>query len=201
MQMDLKSADIPDFTALRDRISSLSDMSKQLEEMSKKYEQKCKEADTFEKSWTDLLTDYAEALAESKYFAARLDKTRQEKEKLEEKQTDSPEDIVKIIAELRFEVDTLYDILKNYHRAAQKIVPMVMKSIMQDKDPKAVVKLIEKQLDCASLEASSRLLLENDLPTNQAIKFSEYLDKNSFDSIRKTPVPDPKNPEGMEMDS
>ena len=59
----------------------------------------------------------------------------------------------------------------------------------------------EKQLDCASLEASSRLLLENDLPSNQAIKFSEYLDKNSFDSIRKTPVPDPKNPEGMEMDS
>ena len=199
--MDPKSADMPDFTALRDRIASLSDMSKQLEQISKKYEQKCKEADTYEKCWSDLLSDYAEALAESKFFAARLAKTRKEKEKLEEKQTDGPLDIVVIIEEMKFEVDTLYDTFKNYHDAVQKSVPMVIKSIMQDKDAKAVVKVLEKQLDCASLEASSRMLLENDLPSNQAIKFSEYLDKNSFNSIRKTPVPDPKNPEGMEMDS
>ena len=195
------TTDLPDFAGLRDRIASLSQMSKQVETITQKYEQKCKEADTYKKCWDDVLSDYSEALAESKFFAARLTKTRKEKEKLEEKQTDGPLDIVVIIEEMKFEIDTLYDVFKNYHVAVQKSVPMVMKSIMDNNGAKHIVELLQKQLDCASLEASSRMLLENDLPSNKAIKFSEYLDKNSFNSIGKTPVPDPKNPEGMEMDS
>ena len=176
-------------------------MSKQLEKIGKKHEQKCKESDTYKKCWEVLLDDYAQVLAESKFFASRWTQARKAKEKLEEKQTECPLDIVEIIREMKFETDTLYDLFKSYHAAVQKCVPMVMKSIMQDKDLKAVVEVLKKQLDCASLEASSRMLLENDLPSNKAMKLSEYLDKNSFSSMSQRPVPDPKNPEGMEMDS
>ena len=61
--------------------------------------------------------------------------------------------------------------------------------------------VLEKQLDFAALEASSRLLLDNDMPSNKALQFSEYLEKNSFKTIRMTPIIDPNNAESMEMDT
>ena len=192
---------MPNFSALKDRIGSLTQMHDKLKQLSEKCAAKSNEADVYKKCYDGLLSEYANALAESKYFAARLDKTRKEKEKLEEKQTEGPLDIVKIISEMKFEIHTIYDVFKNYHRAVQKVVPVAMESIMYNQDPKQVVESIKKQLDVATLEASARMLLENELPSNQALKFGEYLEKTTFKALSEKPIVDPNNPESMEMDT
>lgn len=200
--MDGKSdSDMPNFQSLEQRITTLRELCPQLSKILKELQSKSKEADTYKKCFDGLLDEYAEALAESKFFALRYGQAKAQKEKLEEKQSVGPLGIVEVIEELRFEVDTLYDILKHYHLAVQKCVPAVEMSIMQHNNPKEAVEVLKKQLDTATLEASSRFLLENDLPTNQALKFSKFLEKNSFKTIAMRPNPDPNDKESMEMDT
>ena len=138
-----EASDMPNFSALKEGIGLLKQMYEKVDKILKQCETKSKEAETYKKSFDGLLSDYAEALAESKYYSGRLDKMRIEKEKLEHKQSEGPLDIVKIIEEQKFEVDTMYDIFKEYHKAVQKSVKKVMDAIMDSKDPKQVVLVLE----------------------------------------------------------